>query len=532
MRFTAIILILILALTACSVTPKDNGGNKAGATVTPIAEKPKTGGSINLYALRPDTLNPLLTKFKPNRDVLSVMFDPLITVGSDMRIMPALAEAYSVSDGGKRLSLRMRQGVKWHDGTGFTAYDVDYTFKVILNKVNNSYYAPRLDRVAAFNVLGSYDFELNLKEPDSGFIYTLNFPIIKADGGTDLNGKKADYKPIGTGRYSFSDYEQLNKLTAVKNMGWWGQDKPYADKVIVNILPDVDTVNHAFNTKLIDVATVSNEELSKYPTNNNVKRTNVITNRYSYICFNFSNPILNEKAIRRAINTAIDKDNIAKTVFMGQVVATEYPIYPLGFYYKPLSYQKGEKAAKAILEEAGFRDSNNDGIYENQKGGDISFELLVNEDNTQRVALTNHIIEALRSCGIKATVKAVPWDRYTRLTEEGGFDAFMGEMSLLEDCDLTFLLHSSKIQNGGKNYGRYKSAAMDGAIDAVKTAGNTEAFAAALGNVQDVFADELPHIALYFKNNNLVYNSAKLGGDFTGANEALPYFAINKWFNK
>src|SRR5699024_6345764 len=110
-----------------------------------------------------------------------------------------------ITDGGTRIVVQLRSGVTWHDGTSFSAQDVDYTVQTILSLGDKSYYIKNLEHVKSSRPIGSMSYEFVLSKPDAGFIGLLNFPIIKRFSARE----GTEFDPIGTGKYVYESYNYL-----------------------------------------------------------------------------------------------------------------------------------------------------------------------------------------------------------------------------------------------------------------------------------------------------------------------------------
>ncbi|MDR0405687.1 MAG: ABC transporter substrate-binding protein, partial [Clostridiales bacterium] len=200
---------------------------------------PAYGGAMKIYSYNPDTLNPIYTRNRTNAQMLMLIFDFLITCGGDQRPIPALASEYSVSADGLTWTVRLRDGVTWHDGSAFTAADVAATLTAVKNSTHGSPYRENLSNAVKIEAAGSAVI-ITLAAPQTNFINLLEIPMVKASEANVLDG----FRLVGTGQFVYA--ESTNKLILLSaNKGWWGESTPYIDNVEVALLPDKSTAVYA-----------------------------------------------------------------------------------------------------------------------------------------------------------------------------------------------------------------------------------------------------------------------------------------------
>lgn len=495
---------------------------------------PVKGGTLNLQSFNPDTFNPLLTKSKSNAEILNLIFDSLVTYDKNMNIVPALAERWEVSADGMTWTFFLRKDVKWHDNSQFNAYDVDYTFKIITSNKYNSIYKFNTQHISYFGVVDEYTFKVVLNQPYGGFLDTVSFPIIAKHQfeGREPSGNDLNFKPIGTGPYQFVAYNPLKEIKLKANATWWKDSSPYIDNIIVKLLPDNETALYSLEAKEIDLVPTDVVDWEKYSAKGNIEIKEYLTNYYEFIAVNFNNKVLSDNAVRKAIAYAIDRDKIIGEALLGHGKKTDVPINPDSWLYDASSqiYSFDIKKAKEILVQAGWKDSNNDGILDKEIEGvnlPLSFKLTTNQDNVIRDKVAQAIVNQLQDVGMQVTLEKVSWDEINNMLNSKNFDAILTGLNLFPNGDLSFAFHSSEIERG-TNFISYSSQQMDDLLSRAFKTVNADQRKQAYVLLQKQIVEDLPYISLYFRTSAILH-SDRLRGDINPIGTNI-YNNIHKWY--
>lgn len=533
------IIIILILFNGCSFqknntevknTPIPQQGEKKESKENAV---PSKGGTLNLQSIVPDTLNPLLTKSVSNIQALSLIYEGLIKLDKNMNIVPVLAKKWDASPDGLTWTFSLREGVNWHDGVQFTANDVDFTFRMIASNKYNSVYKQNMQHIISFAPVGQYAFKVVLDQPYASFLSMMSFPIMpKHQFGTDFDKGQQNFQPIGTGPYKFVEYDSSKELKLSANDGWWNEDIPYIDTILVKLLPDHNTALSALESKEVDMVPTDIVDLGKYGNKNNIQIKEYPTNEYTFIGFNFNNKILSNQAVRKAIAFATDKNKIINEALLGHAKESDVPISPESWLYDSSSkiYSTDIQKAKEILVNDGWADSNSDGIFDKIIDGvavPLSFSILVNEDNPIKNKVAEMIVNQLANAGIVVNLKKVAWDEFNKLIAEKKFDAALSSVNLSVNQDLTFAFHSNATHSG-TNFIGYKNPEMDQLLQNVLMQSNNDSKKQAYSELEKYIAEDLPYLSLYFKTSAVLYNG-KLKGDINSLDTNI-YNDINKWY--
>jgi peptide/nickel transport system substrate-binding protein len=322
------------------------GGTMAGMTLTVPAhagqEDPtsgrRRGGTLTmLVEPEPTTLVTATNSADPSMLVSAKVTEGLLTYGFDLDPRPQLATRWSVSDDGLRLAFHLREGVRWHDGTAFTAADVAYSIGLLKE------FHPR-GRTTFANVIAVRTPDpstavIELSRPAPFLLQALagcESPIVPRHvyAGSDPAANRNGAAPIGTGPFRFKEWVRGSHITYERNPDYWDAPKPYLDRLVVRFIEDPVARVAAIETGDIVLAPatpVPLGELARLRSNPNIVFS---TNGYQYtnqvvrLEFNLDETLFRNIEVRRAIAHAIDRRMLIEQAWLGYGVPAFGPISP------------------------------------------------------------------------------------------------------------------------------------------------------------------------------------------------------------
>ena len=298
---------------------------------------PDYGGSYTEAALGlPRYINPVLSVANDvDRDLTAILFSSLIKQGGENKIILDLAENFTVSEDGKSYDFTMRQDVKWHDGKPLNADDIVFTVQLIQNP---DYKSPLRANLQGSEIekTGDYSVRFVLKSPYAPFLENLTFGILPKhiwENITPANFPltEINLKPIGSGPYKFSSLEkdsdgnvELIELTAFSK---YYLKKPFIDSITFRFYKTEDAAIGAFASgQAQGISFISANKLEKIK-NLNPILNKIILPRYFAVFFNQTeNKALEDINARKALTTAIDKNEIVEKMLGGQAIAVNSPV--------------------------------------------------------------------------------------------------------------------------------------------------------------------------------------------------------------
>lgn len=543
------VITLCLLLTACQsgmeIDPLQEYSNNTGTEQYKVDydildKGPVTGGTLNLFTMEPDSLNPILTKNTNTADLLGFIFEGLTRLDSNQKALPVLSDQWTVSDDGLTWNFHMRDGIRWQDGKPFTAFDVEFTIQTALNPAIDSVYKPLLLNIATFAALDSSNIRMVLIKPNSFMPELMTFPIIPKHqfSQKDVLSASKQFSPVGTGPYKFIQHTKDKNIQLESNKDWWylntegntAADGMYLDKIQANIFKSPDDAMGAFQTDEIDVTGIQASDFTKYK-----GRTDLIIKKYTsrdfeFLSFNFKNPVFADSYARKAINMAIDRNKLILDVLPGEAEAADLPILPESWISSPSTEvitsapntnetntsAKVINAAtpKEVLLMGGWKESSQ-GYYKSFGGirKYLKIELLVNTNNSIRVRAAQKICSQLQEAGIQAEMKQMEWNELMNRLNTAKFDmAFIG-CRIPQIPDISYLYSSSYLPvvvagntEQAFNAAGYFNLQVDANITALFRENDPNRRKTIYKAMKEQIINDSPYIGLYFLRDAMVYN--------------------------
>lgn len=529
MKRILIFLLAVLCLSACSF-----GGDGENDVI--VSESSAVyGGVLNLSVGADETLNPLLAKKETVRDGLFAVYEPLIAVTADLELKGILAESWSFNSDVTVLTVKLKEGVLWHDGTELTARDVVYTVNTIKSESDGAYYE-LLRYVSAASERGKYEVDFSLSRSYGQLVYSLYFPIVS------LNAGNMESAAIGTGPFMFESYNPGQSLVLARFEGY-REGRSCFDKINFNIVKENITMASAFSTGVTNAIQGRIYDEDEFAVRDKYEGRRACGSKFEYIGLNCRNPIFASNTVRSAISSAIDRSEVIEDGYGANATAANLPMHPLSLSYSPsiaLTDFNAAGAREALFYDGWIEDSggilakefvnytttdeDGDEVRESFSDLRLKFGLLVNSENARRCAAANIIAACLANSGIDVTVEELPFEDYSARISSGDFDAYLGGAEIGNLYDLEFLL----LTDGSQNYGGYSGDYMDKALDGIAKATDGESLINACTIFQEVFTREQPVIGIAFIDERLFMSQ-----NINGATSPLyksPFGNVGKWF--
>lgn len=546
-KYSILLLTLIVSLTlaACSPEPIDNEPNE-NDEVQVIEYTPVEGGTIFLPITNFNTLNPLMTDNASYYYFSKLIFESLFDFNNNLEVVPLLADSYEIKNEGRTISIKLKEGIKWHDGEVFNSSDVAFTIETIkyanmestyskmFTTVLDSYSPSDIRRIMDVKVIDENNINITFDRQFSNNLEVLTFPIIPEHiFGQGNNAyikalERENYNPIGTGPYRFVNYEKFKSVSLKKNESYW-KGIPYIDEVIGKVLEDDELVLTSFETGQINVATAIGVDWDKYKQNSRIKALEYVSPNYEFIGFNFANEIFSgEKglAIRKAINYGIDRQSLIQKIYLGHGTQVDVPIHPDSWLISEYAHTYGFNAEQAMeeLKNGGWIDRDGDGIVEDIDGNKLSLKLVTNAYNPLRRRAAEMVRDDLRNIGIEviegydkipkenitSEMVDAEWDSINNILTNGEFDMALLGWQMAVIPDLSFMFHSSQITYG-TNFIKYSNEKMDNLLTDAFVMNDRNKKFEAYENLQKFIIEDLPYVSLFYKNKALLVDSKIMG---------------------
>ncbi|WP_141502697.1 ABC transporter substrate-binding protein [Paenibacillus luteus] len=480
----ALTTALVLVLSGCAGTNKASNTNKGAApaatTDATTATAPAKGGELT-YALAtsPDTLDPHRSGLAVAVRAIRTIHDNLVAQLPDGTIQPWLATEWSVSEDGLSYTFKLRQDVKFHDGTPFNAEAVKYNYDRILNPETKAANSAALIRpYKSADVIDEFTVKLNLETPSNAFLGNLSQALVSIVSPTAAQkyGDQLGKNPVGTGPFKFVSWEENSQITVERNLDYkWApplvvnQEAPYLDKVVFKIAPEEATrIGSVQSGQVLAGETIPPQNILALEKDEKLQLFKSNTQGLPYTLFiNQNKAPWNELKARQALQAAIDVDAIVKTLYLGTYDRAWSPLTPGTFGYDK-SLEGGVKPdldkANALLDELGYV-KGADGVRA-KDGKKLTLHYVDGSPNREkRNDIAAIIQQQLKQIGVAVEVE-ITKDVRTIVYENGNYDIYGNSQVNSDPEALRSFYHSGAVSVGAsQNLPGFKNAEVDGWID-------------------------------------------------------------------
>ena len=290
----------------------------------------------------PDVLDPSLSRTYTARIVFASICDKLFDIDEKLDIVPQLAIGHETSADGKTVTIKLRPGVKFHDGEVFDAAAAKYSLDRHLN-MKGSFRKPELAQVDNVEVVDPATIKLNLKPPFSPLLAQLTdrAGMMVSPKAAEATGDKFGLKPVCAGPYKFVERVQQDRIVVEKFADYWNKDQVFIDKI--TYLPIVDATVRLANLRsggLDMMERVLATDIKTVRDNPRLKLSKAVSIGWFGLLVNVANgpkadnPLGKDARVRRAFELAIDREALNQVVFNGEFVPGNQWVNPQNFYYQ------------------------------------------------------------------------------------------------------------------------------------------------------------------------------------------------------
>ncbi len=472
MRRNTLLMAALLAATATLVTPT-------------LAADLKIGLADDADALDPDQGRTFV-----GRIVFAAMCDKLVDITPELDIIPQLATDWSWSDDGKTLTMNLREGVKFQDGTPFNA-------EAVVSNIDRSQNLPEsrrkseLTSVESVDATGDYQVEFHLANPDATLLaqFADRSGMMMSPTAFKDAGAAFSEHPVCAGPYSFKSRVQQDRIVLEKFPDYWDADNYHFDTVTYLPIPDATVRLANLRSGDLDlIERVAATDAQSVKDDDSLTYAQAVSLGYQGITVNTDNgaaadnPFGNEKLLRQAFSLAIDRAALNQVVFNGAFAVGNQPFPPTSPWYNkndPVPERDIDKA-KSLMQQAGV--------------DKVDVELTIpNAPESQQIGqvIQSMVAEAGFNVSLKATEFA------TMLSEQtaGNYQADLVGWSGRVDPDGN--IHEFVTCDGGINDSKYCNPKVDELLNNARTSTDTATRKKDYDAAEEILAEDLPIIYLY-----------------------------------
>jgi peptide/nickel transport system substrate-binding protein len=386
----------------------------------------------------------------------------------DIRPAPELAEKWDISEDNLRIRFHLRKDVKWQDGKPFTAHDVEFTYKLTIDPKTPTSYATDFLRVKELRALDDHTVEVVYEKPYAPALGSWGQSIHPKHllEGTDVTQSPLKRNPIGTGPFKFKEWVTGEKIVLDANDSYF-EGRPYMSRVVTRVIPDLAAMFLEVRAGNIDWMGLTplqyrRQTASKW-FDENFKKYKYLAFAYSYLGYNLNDWRFQDKRVRQALTHAINRESIVEGVLLGLGEVAHTPYKPDTFWNNPnvKKFPYDPEKAKQLLEEAGWKDSNNDGVLE-KDGKQFEFTILTNHGNDLRKHAATIIQRDLKKVGVRVKIRVVEWAAFLKnFINKKKFEAVLLGWGIGSEPNQIDIWNSKKTAEHELNFVSYKNEEVD-----------------------------------------------------------------------
>ncbi len=494
-----LLLCFLLFLTACS---EQQGTDHPGIEQ---ALTPEFGDTfIEASIGDASTLLPVLASDSASSDINGLIYNGLIRYSKDLEVEGELAESWEISEDNLTITFKLREDVRWHDGTPFTAEDVLFNYQLYTDPKTPTAYAESFKQVTKAEVVDPYTFRVHYDKPYAPALVSWAMPVHPKHllEGQDITRSPLARKPVGTGPYKFGEWLAGEKIVLEANPDYF-EGQPYIKRVLYRIIPDTSTQFLELQTGSLDFMGLSPLQFDRQTETPAFRRLynkyRYLNFGYTYLGYNLKNPILKDRRVRQALSYAIDKQEIIDGVLLGYGVAATGPYKPDTWVYNKNvpHYDYNPQKARELLAEAGWVDTDGDGILD-KDGKKLAFTIVTNQGNDLRSKTGEIIQRRFKEVGVKVDLRIIEWATFLKeFINPGNFDATILGWTGGPEPDQYNIWHSSKTGPRQLNFIGFKNDQVDQMLEKGRRVFDQAERKAYYDRFQEILAEEQPYTFLY-----------------------------------
>jgi len=444
------------------------------------------------------TLDPRLANDTTARRVIEQVFDGLVELDPQLRPRPALAESWTQVSPTVWV-FKLRKNVRFHDGTPLTAADVVFTYTTILDPSLRAPLRGLYTPIAKVEAVDNEAVRFTLSAPYAPLLKYADMGIVSRAAVERLG---ADYatRPVGTGPYRFASWQRNSRIVLEANPGYW-KGRPKLSQVIFNIIPDNTTRAAALEAGDVDLihSPLSPQDVARLKTSPRVNVVEMTGLGITYLNMNMNDAVMRDVRIRRALASLIPQQTIVRQIYREMDRPATSVLLPAwsGIFTEEVTQPGHDIArAKALLAEAGWADSNRDGVLE-KDGQKLSVVLRTHSEDPNRVQVVELLVSILRSSGVDARAEITEFPALVQALLSGNYQvALLGWLGLVDpDRGMYNQFHSK----GSQNWEKYNNPRVDALLDEGRQKADPTERARIYREVARIIATDLPYYVLTYQ---------------------------------
>jgi len=534
--FPTLWAVIALALGALSCRAEQGGAP------APSALGARQGGQV-VVAIAAD-----LTTFNEYQwaaeaaeaEILDLLFPSLMVEQPDFTQRPPsfgerLATSWEFSSDNRQLTFHLRPTARWSDGRPVTAEDVRFTYSVQKDPDLGAMGWEFKEFITAVEVIDpltvrftfSHVYPYQLMDANDGHIVPAHlWSAVPRD-----QWRTTDFSRllVTCGPFRLAAHIRGQTIILERDPAYWGRPQPYLDRLIFRIIPDVASqINQLLAGHVDVVRVVPPRDADRVRARPDLELIEFPSRDWGYLAWNNAVEPFDDRRVRRAMSMAINRKAAVDSVFLGHARLAHGPILSSmwAFNRNLPTIPHDPEAARLTLAEAGWRDSNRDGILD-RDGKRLEFDILFPAANTFRRDLAQLISADLARIGVRARPQPMEAAAFLARQERGEFTALLGAWTEATRIELSSAWATRSPTQGSFNFISYSNPEVDHLIAAARLEPDLSRAQVLLDRIQELIVFDQPVTFLY-ERNELVGLSRRIRG--ANVNAAGLFFNVQEWY--
>ncbi len=473
------------------------------------AKKPDPNTVVVVIESSPTDLDPRVGLDAQSERIDDLMFDSLVRRDEHFQLKPWLAERWEIPDP-QTYVFHLRQGVKFHNGQPLTARDVKWTLDSLLTGKVRSSKGAAYSKVAIVEAPDAATVVIRLKEPQASLLWNLS------DGAIGVvpygSGEEFNRHPVGSGPFRFVSATQDKEVVIERNPDYWAE-KAKLERVEFKVIPDATTRALELRKHSADVAinSLTADTVLALRQDPGLEVMQAPGTIYAYMALNLRDPLLKDVRVRQAMAHAIDVQPIIRYLFRGQAEPAYSILPPEHWAYDGdvKRYPYDPAKARQLLDEAGYP----------AKDG-VRFRITMKSSTDETTRLMAAVLQQqLREVGIALDIRTYEFATFFSDITKGAYQMYsMRWIGGNQDPDIfEYVFDSASFPPKRANRTFYSNPRVDALIREGRTTLDQEKRKAIYAEVQEIVAEDLPYINLWYLDNVLVHTRRVRGIEMSPA---------------
>ncbi len=513
-----------------------------------LVEIPMRGGNITEGVIgSPRFINPVLATSKADKDLSILIYSGLLKSTPTEELITDLAKSYEISEDGYVYTFKLKEGLKFHDGTKITTEDIEFTINATQNDIIKSPKRANWDGVE-IKRLNDLEIQFILPQPYSPFLENLTLGVLPKHIWKDISPEQFAFsqfniEPIGSGPYEIKKVRRnsfgILESYLLKAFAKYTFGEPYISEITIKFYSDEESLINAFNRNNVEsINSISPDKIQNLILSKDKEVLSTPLPRIFGVFFNQNeNAVFTNEEVRIALGRAINRKQIINEILHGYGIDIDSPVPSNSIFYTPNydEIDKGMESAKEILKKNGWL-LNEDGILE--KITQKSTTLLSFSISTANTPELKAVAELLKTkweeLGAQIQLRIYEiGDLNQNVIRPRQYDSILFGEVIGHNMDLFAFWHSSQRNDPGLNISMYTNITVDNLLEEIRLTNNIDELETKFKDFQQEIYQDNPAIFLY--SPHFLYISQKNIKNNPINQIAIPserFLDINNWYIK